>query len=182
MATKEKQCSICKSLKPLTSFYKDKSTKSGLKTACKECNNVKRKKKYHENPYDKNYKSLPEVKEYLKEYAKEYRTKNADKVKEVISLWAKNNTDKRLATTLKYKYFKVKATALWDSELTEFLIEEASNLAKRREKITGFKWHIDHVIPLQGKNVCGLHVWNNIAVIPAKLNQSKGNKYEHFTG
>ena len=31
-------------------------------------------------------------------------------------------------------------------------------------------------IPLKGKLVSGLHVWNNLAVIPASINLSKGNK------
>lgn len=61
-------------------------------------------------------------------------------------------------------------------ELTEFVFEEAYDLAKLREKITGYKWHIDHIIPLNGKTICGLHVWSNLQVIPATLNLSKGNK------
>lgn len=61
-------------------------------------------------------------------------------------------------------------------EFTEFVFMEAYDLAKRRESTTGFKWHIDHIIPLNGKNVSGLHVWNNLQVIPASVNLSKGNK------
>lgn len=61
-------------------------------------------------------------------------------------------------------------------ELTEFIFEEAYLLSRLREKITGFKWHIDHIIPLNGENVSGLHVWNNLQVIPASVNLSKGNK------
>jgi hypothetical protein len=179
MATLLKKCSICKNSKDLFSFHKDKSTTSGYKTACKECTNVKRKNRYNENPYDKQYKALPEVKEKEKQYAKNYRNVNSEKVKKSIAEWSRNNKDKRLATVLKYKYSKQKATASWDSELTEFVTEEAANLCKIREQVTGFKWHIDHVIPLQGKNVCGLHVWNNLQLLPAKINQSKGNRYEH---
>ena len=65
----------------------------------------------------------------------------------------------------------------WDKEFTEFVCEEAFHLAELREDVTGFKWHLDHVIPLCGDKVSGLHVWNNFAVIPASENLSKNNSY-----
>ena len=166
MATQVKYCSICKSEKLLSEFHKDSSTSSGYKTACKPCNNAKRKMRYHQNPYDKEYKALPENREWHKKYSKEYRQKNYEKVRKVISVWSLKNKDKNLAKTLRYKYKKMNATAGWDAELTEFVTQEAIHLAKLREEITGFKWDVDHIYPLQGKEVCGLHVWNNLQVIP----------------
>ena len=35
--------------------------------------------------------------------------------------------------------------------------------------------YVDHIIPLKGNAVCGLHVWNNFAVIPKVDNLRKGN-------
>lgn len=44
-------------------------------------------------------------------------------------------------------------------------------------KMFEFSWHVDHVIPLQGEMVSGLHVATNLQVIPWIANVSKANKY-----
>lgn len=72
---------------------------------------------------------------------------------------------------------KLKATPLWDIDLTNFVYAECISLSRQRFNLTGIKWHIDHIIPLQGKNVTGLHVWNNFRVITAKENLRKKNSF-----
>lgn len=110
--------------------------------------------------------------EYFKEYAKRNREKQVANARR----WQQRHPEKVVAYVMKRDAHKRKAYALWDREFTDLVALEAADVAKLREQLTGFKWHVDHVLPLQGKEVCGLHVWNNLQVIPAAINISKGNK------
>jgi hypothetical protein len=57
-------------------------------------------------------------------------------------------------------------------------IQQVYREAIRIEKETGVDQHVDHIYPLQGRLVSGLHVHNNLRVIPKLENIRKSNRYE----
>ena len=102
-----------------------------------------------------------------------WRSRNPDKVREA----RKREQLKHAARYARYKVERKahvkRATPAWANK---FLIEEAYALAALRTRMLGYPWHVDHVIPLRGKDVCGLHVETNLAVVPAIVNLRKGNR------
>lgn len=90
--------------------------------------------------------------------------------------WRSRNPDKHTAHNSNRRARKLNATPPWFGELDRLAIVEAADLAKRREAITGYAWQIDHMIPLQARQACGLHCAANLQVIPASLNSAKMNK------
>jgi hypothetical protein len=52
---------------------------------------------------------------------------------------------------------------------------------KERDRLTeetGTQHHVDHIIPLQNRFVCGLHVEHNLRAIPWMVNIQKSNKFD----
>jgi len=91
-------------------------------------------------------------------------------------------TDKGRANTrandAKRHAAKMKRTPSWLTADDFWLLEQAYELAALRTKMFGFSWHVDHKIPLQGKKVSGLHVPNNLQVVPWLDNVKKANRFE----
>lgn len=156
-----KKCGV--SDKITRSRYNYQNHKYYLQSTCKDCERAAFSTYQKEN--------LDKFRIYNKQtYIKKYGmpTKNMNHTEESRKEWYRQKALKR-ATRAK------QARVCWDKEFTEFVYLEAHQLRKTRETIFNFKWHVDHIIPLKGKVVCGLHVWNNFAVIPMVENLRKGN-------
>ena len=104
----------------------------------------------------------------------EWQRANPQRYKDRLAAWRKRHPGRNTVHATKHKATKSGATPGWANE---FFIFEIYDLAKRRTRATGIKWHVDHVVPLQSKIVCGLHCEENLQVIPMRANVSKGNRW-----
>lgn len=87
--------------------------------------------------------------------------------------WEKNNPHAVLAKTRAYQARKLLAMPAWaNRDAIQRYYEEARRLTEQ----TGERMEVDHVVPLQSKIVCGLHVENNLQVIPWRENRAKLNR------
>ena len=83
-----------------------------------------------------------------------------------------------IAKDAKRRAAKIERTVSWANEQ---LIASYYKEAKRLEELTGIQFHVDHIIPLQGKMVSGLHVESNLQLLPAHENLGKSNSFDPET-
>ncbi len=108
--------------------------------------------------------------------SQKYREKNREKCNAAVR--ASNKRHETRVAMQRAKYRSRKGQAVIQSELLDLVFAEARDLRNLRKDCTEIDWHIDHIIPLRGKTVCGLHTWSNLQVIPATINLQKSNKWE----
>jgi hypothetical protein len=167
-----KQCKTCQVKKEFSYFYKKKGTKDGYFQWCIACHKEITAKRHAERrKNDINFAKNESIKVI------NWRKQNPEKFKITTQKYQKDNLPKLIAKSMKYRASKFHRTPIWLSETDFWIIEEAYELAALRSKIFGFLWHVDHIIPLQGKKVSGLHVPTNLQVIPGVENQAKSNRF-----
>jgi hypothetical protein len=105
-----------------------------------------------------------------------WRKQNQQRQSELSSKWFAENKDKRAAYEGKRRAMQLQRTPKWDPDA--HLIVAKYQLAAMLTKASGIEHHVDHIIPLQGRKVSGLHVFSNLRVIPGSDNVKKSNKYE----
>ena len=143
-----KTCNSCSEDKPLDAFYKEKKARDGRQANCKDCARVLRN---------------------------EWGAKNRDKERPAIRKWKQKNKGKVNSYTAKRHAAKMQRTPPWaDLKEIQLVYRQAASLSK----LLGRDIHVDHVIPMQGKLVSGLHIPENMQLLFAEDNVSKSNTYE----
>lgn len=110
-----------------------------------------------------------------RERARVYKELNPEKVKLKRKAWWDNNPGARNASRMKYHARKLQAVPAW-ADLDE--IKEIYEQAKQLTMSTSEVYHVDHIVPLQSKKVCGLHIACNLRVIHASANRRKLNTFK----
>ena len=126
--------------------------------------------------------------QFLEDERQRYKA-NAKEVCYRQRVYRANNPEARAKTLKKYnqanpeimrecwhawRTARMKAMPPWaDRKAIRAVFKEA----QARTIESGIPHEVDHIVPLQGKNVCGLHVHWNLRVITAQENRRKSNIY-----
>ena len=183
----KKICCRCKHEKPAEQFYANKRMKDGLNTFCIPCHkvdNATRKAKKRANldfraaelAYKKEYRDR--TTEQRSVYMADWRTKNKEHQLAYGKAYRESNKTRYNFLCQKRKIDQLKRTPSWLTDDDFWVIEQAYELAALRTKMLGVEFHVDHIIPLRGKRVSGLHVPQNLRVVTWLENQRKTNFYE----
>lgn len=116
--------------------------------------------------------------DFVLEKQAQYRAENREVCAERIKDWESRNPDRVRAKCSRRRAAKLNAQPIWLTKEQKEQIVMVYAHAKDCEVVSGERYHVDHIVPLQGKNICGLHVPWNLQVLPADINLSKSNKYE----
>lgn len=178
-----KKCKKCNQILPADSFHKCAKEKDGLQYYCKLCHSEyvsKNKRKIKENKkshYIENKdKYIKKAKKWCQEnrgesnrIKKDWCEKNPEKVKKIEK--EKNKKQAKMGLkrvwSAKYRASKLKRIPSWsDLGAIKLFYKNCPN-----------GMVVDHIIPLQGETISGLHVLENLQYLTPVENSSKGNKY-----
>jgi 5-methylcytosine-specific restriction endonuclease McrA len=99
-----------------------------------------------------------------------YRAANPEKRAEIAQAYRKRNPDKMREYVSARRAVLMKAIPKWADRKA---IRAVYAAAVKATQETGIRHDVDHIVPLRGKNVCGLHVPWNLQVLTATENKRK---------
>lgn len=167
-----KICTKCKIEKPLSLFYK-RAGGTLYKSECKECSK-KNTSAWDSKNKEKRAAIDKRSKEKHPEKAKLHQAAWREKNKGYATQYARKNKSKTNASSAKRRAIKLLATPAW-AKADKIQIEY--DLAAWCSTVTGERYEVDHIVPLQNGIVCGLHNEFNLQVIPMSDNRAKKNRH-----
>lgn len=166
-----KVCNKCKEEKTLDNFSPNKDKPQGVQYACKVCNAIAAKNRRLV------IKLSPDKIILARERSSRWRKDNPDRARRIKALSNRKRPYVKAASSAKYRASKIKATPRWLTKEQKLQIDIFYQLKSDLLCVTGEIYHVDHIVPLKGINVCGLHVPWNLQILPADINCSKSNTY-----
>lgn len=201
-----KACSKCKKELPTTEFGPCKATKSGLASWCRPCvrehsrrwyaNNQDKHReavtRWAERNPDKiaqyqrtsrrrrrkeiaEYRKLPRVRAAETKQHREYVRRNRDRILEHQRQWyAKNPHVFILHSRIRRQTMRLQQA--WMTPENASKIADIYRECRQISEQTGIPHEVDHVMPVNGVDSCGLHVPWNLRIVTRAVNRSKGNR------
>ena len=110
--------------------------------------------------------------------AREYYYADHEKSKKQQLIRQKLRPEIAAACSASRRALKLQRTPAWLTEFDKLKNKCLYSIAAMLTRENQEPWHVDHVIPLQGSLVSGLHVPSNMRVLRGTENISKHNKFE----
>lgn len=176
-----KVCSTCKTDKPITEFTQRSGRPIGqFKSSCNPCLAKKQTSYRKANPkkVSASYKKwYAKNKGKRSEDWRAWYAANKERRAEYWSAYYQDNHSEMIAKRKRQHAVKVLRYPSWLTRAHKKSIEDIYEERARISEETGVLHHVDHIVPLQGELVSGLHVPWNLQVMPADENLTKGNRY-----
>lgn len=142
----------------------------------KEASNKWKRKNLEKNNILREKWELSNI-EHRKELNKNWQLINKEYISAYIKAKRQANPEIVNAQNAKRRSAKLKRTPNWLTSEDWSAIQAFYTEAARLSRVTGIPHEVDHIIPLQGKIVSGLHVPSNLQILTESENCSKNNKY-----
>lgn len=126
--------------------------------------------KYRERHPDRIAAYAEATREQKNAYHKRWYALNLEDKRAKNRQWSKENPGKHGALCAKRRAQELKACPAW-ADLDAIAL--MYRIARRVSRQTGIKHEVDHIIPLRGKVVCGLHVETNLQLLTLQANRAK---------